>query len=84
MARPKKTPNEPLNEPETEQQDALPEQQPEQTDQPKQPTSKIQVRPVHGPMHHLFLDVPIAGVTTFDEMDNWLECQIDAGKLELV
>ena len=69
MARPKKT----LNEPETEQQ------QPDQHQ-----SGQIQVRPVHGPMHHLILDKPIVGVTLFEEIDNWLEVQIAAGKLEIV
>ena len=76
MARPKKVI-------EAEQHDTLqeqPETQPEsETQQPL-----VKVRPVHGPMHHLILDKPIVGVTLFEEMDNWLEVQIAAGKLEIV
>ena len=74
MARPKKVI-------ETEQPDTLqeqPETQPESETQPQ-----VRVRPIHGPMHHLFQNVRIDGITEL-EMDNWLEVQIAAGKLELV
>lgn len=42
----------------------------------------VTVTPVFGPMVHLELDRRIEGPTTFDGMDAWLECQIDAGKLQ--
>ena len=44
----------------------------------------IKVRPVFGPMNHPFVSRYIDGETLFEEMDNWLEVQIEAGKLELV
>ena len=44
----------------------------------------IKVRPVFGPMNHPFVNRYIDGETLFEEMDNWLEVQIEAGKLELV
>ena len=49
-----------------------------------QTASVIKVRPVFGPMNHPFLNRYIDGETLFEEMDNWLEVQIEAGKLELV
>ena len=45
---------------------------------------KVSVVPVFGDMHHPHLDKAICGVTEFDALDNWLECQIEAGKLELI
>lgn len=44
----------------------------------------IKVRPVFGPMNHPFVNRYIDGETLFEEMDNWLEVQIEAGKLERV
>ena len=67
MARPKK---------------AAETEQPE-SDQLKSDSPLVKVRPIHGPMHHLFQNVRIDGVTEL-EMDNWLEVQIAAGKLEIV
>ena len=74
MARPKKVI-------ETEQPDAL--QQPQSEQQPETQQPLVRVRPIHGPMHHLFQNVRIDGITEL-EMDNWLEVQIAAGKLEIV
>ena len=76
MARPKKVI-------ETEQPDALQQPETEQPETLQQPTSVVRVRPIHGPMHHLFQNVRIDGITEL-EMDNWLEVQIAAGKLEIV
>ena len=45
---------------------------------------KVLVVPVFGDMHHPYLDKAISGATEFDALDNWLECQIEAGKLELI
>ena len=76
MARPKKLSE--VDQPETEQPDTL--QQQAET----RKSGVVRVQPVYGPMHHLILDKPIVGVTLFEEMDNWLEVQIAAGKLEIV
>ena len=51
--------------------------------QAEQAKRKITVTPVYGPMHHLLLDVRIEGPTEFDEIDSFLQAQIDAGKLRL-
>ena len=45
---------------------------------------KVTVVPVFGDMHHPYQDKLITGATDFDALDNWLECQIEAGKLELI
>lgn len=54
----------------------------------KQPAVKkakqIYVETVYGPMHHLLKDFKIEGTTPVDEIDTWLQAQIDAGKLKLV
>lgn len=44
----------------------------------------IKVQPVFGDMHHVILDKPIKGITQFDEVDSWLQAQLDAGKLKEV
>ena len=80
MARPKKLSE--VDQPETEQPDTL-QQQPETQPEPETQQSTVRVRPIHGPMHHLFQNVRIDGITEL-EMDNWLEVQIAAGKLEIV
>ena len=76
MARPKKLV-------ETEQPEALQQPETESEQQPLRCDYMVKVRPIHGPMHHLFQNMRIDGVTEL-EMDNWLEVQIAAGKLELV
>ena len=50
----------------------------------KSAPKKVSVVPVFGDMHHPYLDKVISGATEFDVLDNWLECQIEAGKLELI
>ena len=56
----------------------------EQPAQPAQPKAKtyVTVAPVYGPMHHPFQNIRIDGATPV-EMDNWIEVQIEAGKLTL-
>ena len=51
---------------------------------PAQPKAKtyVTVSPIYGPMHHPFQNIRIDGATPV-EMDNWVEVQIDAGKLTL-
>lgn len=54
-------------------------------DEIKKDTKKaIRVEPVYGEMVHVVLDKPIRGITTFDEIDPWLQAQLDAGKLKKV
>ena len=48
--------------------------------EPAQPKSYVTVAPVYGPMHHPFQNIRIDGPTPV-EMDNWIEVQIEAGKL---
>ena len=57
-------------------------EQPAQPAQPAQPKAKtyVTVAPVYGPMHHPFQNIRIDGPTPV-EMDNWVEVQIEAGKL---
>ena len=43
----------------------------------------VTVVPVHGPMHHPFQNVRIEGQTLVT-LDNWIEVQIEAGKLTVV
>lgn len=45
---------------------------------------QVRVEPVFGPMVHIVLNKQIDGETKFDEIDFWLQAQIDAGKLRLV
>lgn len=59
-------------------------QQTEATASPKGPKKQtlktFMVTPVHGPMHHPFQNIRIDGPTVV-EPDNWVEVQIEAGKL---
>ena len=48
----------------------------EQTTEPKM----VIVIPVYGPMHHPFQEIAIDGATPVVR-DNWVEVQIEAGKL---
>ena len=66
-----------LEQPEQPAQPAQPE--PAQP-QPTQPKAYVTVAPVYGPMHHPFQNIRIDGSTPV-EMDNWVEVQIEAGKL---
>lgn len=45
-----------------------------------QDVSIVKVTPVYGAMHHPFQNTRIEGETLV-EMDSWVECQIEAGKL---
>lgn len=54
-------------------------------DENKKDTKKaVRVEPVYGDMVHVVLDKPIRGITPFDEIDPWLQAQLDAGKLKKV
>lgn len=51
---------------------------------PKVKITKIVVRPVYGAMVHQLTAQLIDRPTEFDEVDFWLQAQLDAGKLEKV
>lgn len=45
---------------------------------------QVMVEPVYGPMVHILKGYPIDGVTKVEEIDPWLQAQIDAGKVKVV
>ena len=82
MARPKKV-EAALDQPEAESaQEKSREPIHDLAVEPVQPQAQtyVTVSPVYGPMHHPFQNIRIDGATPV-EMDNWIEVQIEAGKL---
>lgn len=51
---------------------------------PKKVPKKIQIQPVYGRMVHMHTAQEIVGVVEVDEIDPWLQAQIDAGKIVVV
>ena len=58
----------------------LPGVEPKATEPEPKPRT-FTVTPVYGPMVHLIKNVRIDGPTEFDEVDFWLQAQIDSGKV---
>lgn len=57
---------------------------PEAAVQTKEAPKKIQIQPVYGRMVHMHTAQEIVGVVEVDEIDPWLQAQIDAGKIVVV
>jgi len=55
-----------------------------ETKETKKQPKKIVIQPMHGPMHHLTRDYRIDGLTQVPEIDDWLQAQIDAGKITVL